>query len=279
MIQISAFIITKNEEKLIARAINSVKAIAREVIVVDSGSVDKTVEIAKSLGAKVVHNDWQGYVLQKSFAESLCKNDWVLNIDADEELTKELQDEILYIFSGGLYKKYLAYEIDFIILHRKDNHPRYLAPSNKFIRIYNKDYCSFSNTVGATTKDVASFNSNIDGRGRTYKLNGVAYHRSGTSIDQLVAKANFYSGEQAKDIEKSGRVISAWRVAFEFPFCFLKAYLKRRYFVFGFDGFVDSVIFAFARFLRMAKARELQLYSSNLDKDKLQPTKITNGEQ
>ena len=90
MINISAFIITKNEASRVTRAINSVKDIAEEIIVVDSGSVDDTVSIAESLGAKVIFNEWPGYVKQKSFAESLCKNNWVLNIDADEELTQEL---------------------------------------------------------------------------------------------------------------------------------------------------------------------------------------------
>lgn len=258
MHKLSAFIITKNEAHRIKQAIDSVKDIVSEVIVVDSGSTDETVEIAKSLGAKVVFNEWPGYVKQKSYAESLCKNDWVLNIDADEELTEDLQGEIKFIFGSKEQDRYLAYEIDFIILHRKDTKPRYMAPSNKFIRIYDKNYCSFSNTVGSTTKDAVSFNKNVSSENKIYTLNGKAYHRSGTSIEQLTAKANFYSSEQAKDIGNSKRHISAMRVAFELPFCFLKAFFKRRYFVFGFDGFVDSMIFAFARFLRMAKARENQ---------------------
>ena len=104
MINISAFIITKNEASRVAKAINSVKDIAEEIIVVDSGSVDDTVSIAESLGAKVIFNEWPGYVKQKSFAESLCKNNWVLNIDADEELTQELQAEIKQIFNSAKFK-------------------------------------------------------------------------------------------------------------------------------------------------------------------------------
>lgn len=258
MNKLSAFIITKNEALRIKRAINSVKDICSEIIVVDSGSTDNTVEIAKSLGAKVVFNEWPGYVKQKSYAESLCKNDWILNIDADEELTQELQDEIKFIFGSKSQDRYMAYMVKVVILHRNDNLQRSLAPYNTCLRIYNKNYCSFSNTVGSTTKDSVSFNQGIDTKNKIYNLNGSVYHRSGTSIEQLVAKANFYSSEQAKDINNANRNISAWRVAFEFPLCFLKAFFKRRYFVFGFDGFVDSMIFAFARFLRMAKARENQ---------------------
>jgi len=158
MINISAFIITKNEASRVTRAINSVKDIAEEIIVVDSGSVDDTVSIAESLGAKVIFNEWPGYVKQKSFAESLCKNNWVLNIDADEELTQELQAEIKQIFNSAKYNEYKAYEINFITIHRYDQKARILAPSNGFIRLYDRNFCSFSNTKNATTHDTVTFN-------------------------------------------------------------------------------------------------------------------------
>jgi glycosyltransferase involved in cell wall biosynthesis len=256
MTKLSAFIIAKNESGRIEKAIKSVLSIADEVIVIDSGSTDNTVEIAKNLGAKVVFNEWPGYVRQKSFGEKLCKNDWVINIDADEELTQNLQDEINFIFQSDNQDRYKAYDINFVILHRNDQKPRFMAPSNRFIRVYNKKFCSYSNTKQTTTHDAVTFNSDISKDGNLYKLNGLAYHRSGTSIFQLINKANFYSSEQAKDMKNLGRKASKLRVMSEMPLCFLKAYFIRRYFIFGFDGFVDSVIFAFARFIRLAKARE-----------------------
>lgn len=256
MEKISAFIITKNESARIARAINSVKNIVDEVIVVDSESTDETVKIAESLGAKVVVKSWLGYVGQKSFAETLCKNDWLLNIDADEELSKDLQDEIEYIFASKNQDHYLAYQIKLLIMHRNDVKPRAFAPYNKCIRLYNKKFASFANTVNSTTHDSVVFNKDVDFIGKIYTLNEAAYHYSGTSIEQLVAKANFYSGEQAKDLVKQGKKLSNFRLATEMIGWFFKAFFIRRYFVFGFDGFVDSMIFAFARFLRLAKLRE-----------------------
>ncbi|HJD56111.1 MAG TPA: glycosyltransferase family 2 protein [Rickettsia endosymbiont of Pyrocoelia pectoralis] len=255
--KISVFIITKNEAGRIARAINSVKNIAGEVIVVDSESTDETVKIAEDLGAKVVVKPWLGYVGQKSFAESLCANDWVLNIDADEELSKDLQDEIEYIFASKNQDHYLAYQINFVIMHRNDLKPRIFAPDNKFVRLYNTRSASFANTVNSTTHDSVVFNNDIDFAGKIFTLNGAAYHYSGTSIEQLVNKANFYSSEQAKDLVKQGKKLSNFRLATEMIWWFFKAFFIRRYFVFGFDGFVDSMIFAFARFLRLAKLREL----------------------
>lgn len=253
---ISAFIITKNEEQRITKAIVSIKDIVDETIVIDSGSTDKTVEIAKSLGAKVIHNDWPGYVAQKSFGEAQCQHKWILNIDADEEIAPKLREEIDSIFNNNRQDDYKAYRINFVIMHRKDKNPRFLAPSNTFIRLYCKDFASFKNSVGYTTRDAVTLNDGKQEQGNVMVLKGPAYHYSGTSIEQLVAKANFYSSEQAKDMLANGRIPSRARVYYEFFLYFFKAFFIRRYFIFGYDGFVDSVIFAFARFLRMAKARE-----------------------
>lgn len=253
---ISAFIITKNEESRITRAILSIKDIVDEIIVIDSGSTDKTVEIAKSLGAKTVFNEWPGYAAQKSFGENLCKHDWVLNIDADEELSPDLRHEIDFIFSSNNQEQYKAYSVNFVIMHRMDTKPRFLAPSNVFIRLYRKDFASFKNSLEFTTRDAVTINKGMKEQGNIYLLKNPAYHYSGTSIEQLTSKANFYSSEQAKDMINNNRIPSKWRIYLEFPLYFFKAFFIRRYFVFGYYGFVDSMIFAFARFLRMAKVRE-----------------------
>jgi hypothetical protein len=91
---LSVTIIALNEEANIARAIESVRGFAQEILVVDSGSTDHTTEIARHLGAKVVTNPWRGYGQQKNFAQSAAAHDWVLNLDADEEISPELAVEI-----------------------------------------------------------------------------------------------------------------------------------------------------------------------------------------
>ena len=257
--KISAFIITKNEEKRITKAIESIKDLVEEIIVVDSGSTDDTVNIAKKLGANVVHNDWPGYAQQKAFAESLCTNPWVLNIDADEELSVPLRNEIAYIFASEVQDQYKGYSINFVIMHRSDIKPRWLAPSNRFIRLYNRNFISFGNITKFSTRDAVSFNKGVSEKGAIYNLHNPAFHYSGVSLEQLVAKANFYSSEQARDMMQNKRVPSKLRVCTEFFVCFLKSFFIRRYFIFGYNGFVDSVVFAFARFLRMAKSRERKL--------------------
>lgn len=256
MYNISAFIIAKNEEARITNSILSIKNIAREIIVVDSGSIDKTVDICRQMGAKVIYHEWEGYSKQKAFAESICSYDWVLNIDADEALSQDLQNEIAFIFASDFQDKFMAYRIKFLIVHRKDKGKvRALAPCNEYFRLYNRKFCGFSYiTSPFTTHDAIEFKKNIETK--TYNLQEVAYHYSGHSIEQLVNKANFYSSQQALDFLNNQRKVFAIRIIFEFLFCFLKAFFIRRYFIFGLAGFVDSMIFAFARFLKFAKAQE-----------------------
>ena len=256
MTKISTFIIAKNEEKHIARAINSLKDIVSEIILIDSGSTDRTVEIAQNLGATIIHKEWEGYLKQKIYGESLCQHEWILNIDADEEITADLKEEIELIVSSNLLGKYKAYRINFGIIYRNENYLRFLAPSNSFIRLYNKNFASFKNNEGDSTHDDVKLDNSISEKNDVYLLSCKAFHRSGTSISHLVNKANFYSLEQAIALSQKKRKVSQVRIALELPFWFFKAFIIRRYFIFGFDGFVDSMIFAFARFIRLAKLRE-----------------------
>src|SRR5579862_6737021 len=100
MIKISATIITFNEERNIVRAIESLRC-CEEIVVVDSGSNDRTVELASKLGARVIDNPWAGYSSQKNFASEQASNDWILSIDADESLSEALEGEIWHIKKNG----------------------------------------------------------------------------------------------------------------------------------------------------------------------------------
>ncbi|MBN9543008.1 MAG: glycosyltransferase family 2 protein [Alphaproteobacteria bacterium] len=256
MHKLSVFIITKNEEKRIAKVLDSISAIASEVIVVDSGSTDGTEEIVKSYGHKFVYNSWNGYEKQKIFGEAICSHDWILNIDADEPLSPELAGEIYNILKKES-PEFNCYRIPIRIVHRISKHNSKFAPTNSPIRLYNKKYASFSAKKVTGLAHDSVFPK--DAKEPVGKLKHPVYHMSLISIDQAVEKAHFVSTVQANDLIMKNRIPGRLRIVFELFAAFFKAYILRRYFLFGFDGFVDSAIFAFARFLRLAKAREYYL--------------------
>src|SRR2546430_15878071 len=123
---LSVYIIALNEVDRIGSTINAVIDWADEVIVVDSGSSDGTAEFARSLGARVVQHPWKGFGRQRRFSESLCNNDWVLGIDADECVTPQLKNEITALFhSGG--PKLVAYGMPILIVYPGKSKPRRFA--------------------------------------------------------------------------------------------------------------------------------------------------------
>jgi glycosyltransferase involved in cell wall biosynthesis len=106
MIKLSAVIITFNEERNIARCIDSLSGLAEEILVVDSFSTDKTREICQEKGAKVIQNKFEGHIQQKNFALQQANNEWVLSLDADEALSDELKKSITIILQSPRQKGY-----------------------------------------------------------------------------------------------------------------------------------------------------------------------------
>src|SRR3984893_6418268 len=95
MNRLSACLITFNEEHNLPRALESVRGVAEEIVVVDCGSRDRTLEIARECGAKVITNAWTNFAEQKNIAAAAASHDWILSLDADEELSPELRDTLL----------------------------------------------------------------------------------------------------------------------------------------------------------------------------------------
>lgn len=108
---LSVVIVAQDEERTIGRVIEAVKPIADEIVLVDSGSSDRTIEIATSLGARCQHQDWLGYAAQKNFAIDLAGNDWILSLDADEILTPELVAEIKEVLADPRATDYDGYKL------------------------------------------------------------------------------------------------------------------------------------------------------------------------
>lgn len=258
MSKISVFIITKNEADRILKVLQSVKEFADEIIVVDSGSVDNTQEIARQFGAKVIFNEWSGYGPQKVFAESVCKNDWILNIDADEEVSPELAQEIN---SMSFNDKYQGYRVKIVNKFRFEERPKKFAYYYNQLRLYNKKYAGFKDSI---VHDSVILKGGDDTR--LGQLQGIIYHQSFRSYEHWIDKINYYSELQAQDSFLKGKKVSNFKIIFISFLAFFKAYLIRRYFVYGFKGFIYSYLFAFSRFVKAIKVQEKREESKNGEK-------------
>lgn len=249
---LSVFIIAKNEADRIGKSIQSVADWVDEVIVIDSGSSDGTPEAARSFGAKVVHNDWPGYGPQKRFGEDQCRNDWLLNIDADEEVTPELAEEIRQLMGSGRHTSAGGWRIMIRDLYAHETAPAPWAYGYHQIRLYDRRQGRFSDS---TVHDTVRPSEGT----RLADLSGMIAHRSIRSLEFQVGKYNRYSDMQVADMRKRGRRLPRWRLLTEFPGAFLKAYIVRQYWRYGWWGLILAVNYGHARFLRVAKAYEAEL--------------------
>lgn len=254
--KLSVFIITKNEEDRIESVINAVKDVADEILVIDSGSSDKTCEIAMKAGAKVMFNEWKGYGAQKIFGENQCRNKWILNIDADEEVSKELSQEITELFAKNEYENSYGFRIKIVnkfpLEKKLEKKPKKLAYYYNQLRLYNKDFAGFKNS---TVHDSVELKQKDEQK--ICQLKNIIYHQSFRSFEHWIDKINSYSSMQASDSVAKGKSVSIIKIFFVPTFAFLKAYFVRRYFIYGFDGFIYSYLFAFSRFAKAIKIREL----------------------
>ncbi|MEE8342808.1 MAG: glycosyltransferase family 2 protein [Gammaproteobacteria bacterium] len=244
---VSVFIIACNEADRITKCITSVQNWVAEVVVIDSGSTDETVSVVKSLGARVLFREWRGYGSQKVFGESQCGNNWILNIDADEEISDGLRTEIAALFQGG-EPPCIAYRLPILPVYpfQTQGHPWTI--SNRPVRLYNQRYAGF--------RDHPVHDSVTVRTGSIGTLKESVLHRSFRSLSHHVDKVNRYSSAQAETLFQSDRRPTLWGLLLLPPLAFLKSYLLRREFVNGIDGIVISYMYAFQRFIRIAKARE-----------------------
>ncbi|MBY0407885.1 MAG: glycosyltransferase family 2 protein [Rickettsiales bacterium] len=245
---ISVFIIALNEADRIHVPIASVKDWVDEIIVVDSGSTDDTVSIAASQGAKTYHNPWPGYGLQKRFGEDQCKNRWLLNIDADEEITPALAAEIQALFANGEPPE-AGFTLRIRDLLPGEQKLSRFAHTNFVLRLYNREKGRFSDSP---------VHDSVLTSGPTRTLTQPVLHRSFRSLAHMLEKMNAYSSLQAQNLLKKGMTLPYARMLIEIPFAFFKDYILRGYIFRGRRGFINAVMYSFGRFIRIAKYLELK---------------------
>ncbi len=256
-IPLSVFIITKNEADRIDAVIGAAQKIADEILVIDSGSTDNTCEIAKNCGATVIFNEWKGYGQQKIFGENKCRNNWILNIDADEELSPELADEINALFVGKLHENYVGFRVKIVNKFRFEKKPHRFAYYYNQLRLYNRNFAGFKNSSVHDSVELKTSQGPNGAAATLGQLQNIIYHQSFRSYEHWIDKINSYSSMQAKDSFAKGKNPSYSKIFFTPIFAFFKAYFVRRYFIYGARGLVYSTLFAFSRFAKAIKTREI----------------------
>lgn len=244
--KISATIIACNEELNIARAIESLRC-CDEIVVVDSGSTDRTVEIAQKLGARVIEMSWRGYASQKNFASEQATYDWVLSIDADESLSEALEAEIWQIKkSGPQYDAYtmprLAQYLGRWILHSG------WYPDRK-VRLFDRRKASWEGDYVHESVRVQGPVGHLESNLLHFTCNSLAEHLR--TMDRYTTLAAEQLVDQKVDIH--------WRrIVFDPLWTFFRTYFLKQGFRDGLEGLCIAYMAAFYNFVKYAKARFMQ---------------------
>lgn len=241
---VSAFLIARDEAARLPATLAAL-AWADQIVLVDSGSTDGTCDIARAAGAEVHHRDWEGYGPQKVFAESLCRHDWMLNVDADEVVTPELAGEIAALFAGGPPPPG-AWRVRILNVYPGDAGPRPLASDYEVVRLYHREAGQYR---AHPLFDRVELAPGV----RAGRLAAPLHHFPLISWAHFVDKENRYSSYAAETARPRGRTGLILRLPFEFPLVFLKFYLLRRHLTGGWKGFAFSMVAGFGRTLRVIK--------------------------
>lgn len=264
-VPISAFIITKNEEARLPRTLAALQPWVDEIVVVDSGSTDATVALARSMGAIVHHREWSGYGGQKHFAEQQCRNDWVLNVDADEVVTSGLASEICSLFRSGTSPEPGAFLVRILTVYPGDARPRSLVAADyNVVRLYNRTVAAY--------RDHPVFDRVIVENVWPRQLSHPIFHHPYTSFTHLISKVNEFSSFRSRQNTRPRRYLRG-RLFVEFPASFMKFYVVRRHITGGWKGFYFSLCNAFMRTTRIAKMLEAQFAESQDEQRRVDKSK------
>jgi glycosyltransferase involved in cell wall biosynthesis len=241
--KISATIITLNEERNLPRAIESLRC-CDEILVVDSGSADRTVEIAKGYGARAIQADWRGYAGQKNYASSQAAYDWILSVDADEALSEDLEAEIWEIKKNG--PRFDAYSFPRMaqylgkwILHSG------WYPDRK-IRLFDRRKARW---VGEYVHE------SVVAEHRAGELKGNLLHYTCSSMSEHLRSMDRYTTLAAEELVARGQRAGARRLVLDPAWTFFRTYFLHAGYLDGVEGFTIAYMASLYTFLKYAKVR------------------------
>jgi len=238
---------TLNEEKNIKRSIKSVKDIASEILIVDSGSTDNTVQIAKNLGAKVVFNKWINYPTQVQFGIDNAKYPYVLVIDADEEVSQDLANSIKQLFENGEIDKYACFKFN--------RRTFYIGKFLNFtwqpeyrIRLFHKDKVKYEGFLHEVVRC----------KGKVKKIKGDLLHYTYRDIEDHYKRSMKYVKISAEEMYKRGKRFKLYKLIINPMWAFIKQYFLHLGFLDGIRGLSVAMSYFFSTFLKYLYLWELE---------------------
>lgn len=248
MDKITAVIITLNEERNIDRCLESLRGVADEVVVVDSGSTDDTETICRAAGVHFEHHDWAGYSAQKNYANSLAAHPWLLSIDADEALSTELRATLLSLKEEG-FEKGTVYSVN-----RLNNyggqwiHHCGWYPDSR-VRLWENSTAVW----GGLVHEELHYAMHV----KYKKLKGDLLHYSFYSLEDFSQRQIHYASLAARKAHEAGKKTSALGVWLRPGWTFFRNYILKGGFLDGHNGYIICRMSAFYTFLKYAQLREL----------------------
>jgi len=255
--KISVCITAGNEEANIRRCLESATW-ADEIVVVDSFSTDRTVEICREFTDRVYQHEWLGYIGQKNLIKDLATGPWILFLDADEEISPGLWDEINEEFKSGNAADFAGYDFPRLVryLGRWITHGDWY-PDTK-LRLFRKDKgeCGGKEPHDRTTVS-----------GRVKRLRNPLFHYTYTDISNQMSTLNRFTTISAIGKNEEGRRYKLIDLLFRPSFRFFRCYILKRGFLDGLPGLIIAVFTSFGVFAKYAKLWEIQRKKKEPDAD------------
>lgn len=229
--RLSIAMITKNSQKYLDEVLSSC-SFADEIVLVDSGSTDKTLKIAQKHNAKVIRQKWLGFGKQKQFAVNCCKNDWIFVLDSDEVITQKLQNEIMQTLKSPTYKAYKVARLNFFFgkaIKHCGLYPDFT------IRLFDKNYAYFSEDEVHERVIANSTNT----------LKNHFLHYAYEDIFQFINKQQKYAKLSNKNSKIKAILNPCWT--------FFKIYFLKLGFLDGWHGFIIAKLYSQYTFWKYIK--------------------------
>lgn len=242
---VSAVIITYNESANLRRTLARLYW-CDEIIVVDSFSTDGTDLIARDENCRLIRRAFKGFGDQKRFAVAQCCNDWILCLDADEELSPELVEEILDELSSPDCKNGLSFPSNLVFRNQRFRHGR--ESRRQVVKLFNRNSGQVSND---------RVHEKIEVNGPVIRLHNSLLHYSYRDISQYFTKFNLYTEWCAGNYYLAGKRKSKAVIIFSIPWYFIKYYLLDRNFLNGLNGFYWSLLMSFYHLVKYLKLEDM----------------------